>query len=46
VGLCFISEKDSPEVGVIVGFISVLLGWLILPVACVFEIFEILKKKL
>jgi hypothetical protein len=46
VGLCFISEKDSPEIGVIVGFISVLLGWLILPVACVFEIFEILKKKL
>lgn len=45
VGLSFLSEKDSPEIGVIVGFISVLFGWLILPIAILFYIFELLIKK-
>lgn len=45
VGLSLISEKDSPEIGVIVGFISILFGWLILPVAILFDIYERLKKK-
>ena len=45
VGLSFLSEKDSPEVGVIVAFISMLFGWLILPIIVVFYICEILKKK-
>lgn len=45
VGLSLVSEKDSPEIGVIVRFISILFGWLILSVAILFDICERLKKK-
>ena len=45
VGLCGISKKDSLEYRIIVAYFSVFFGWLILPLACVYYVYKILKNK-
>lgn len=45
VGLCGVSEKDSFKYGIVVGCISVFWGWLILPIACVYYVYKILKNR-
>lgn len=44
VGLCGVSKKDSFEYRIIVGYFSVFFGWLILPLACVYYVYKILKN--
>lgn len=44
-GLSVVSEKDSFEYGIVVGCISVFLGWLILPAVCLYHLYKSLKKK-
>ena len=45
-GLSILSQEDFElEYGIIVGCISVFFGWLILPAACIYYLYEILKKK-
>jgi hypothetical protein len=44
-GLSILSEEDNFEYGIVVGCISVFFGWLILPAACIYHVYKILKKK-